>query len=260
LRCSQRSDAHQQTPAKYVFSTKSVDSGRSASKILYQKRWMFIERTRLLSELRRRACLPVGQRNRVPQEAVGRPGQIGDLCARRPRRIDYVRLHPFRCSSRVLDLEAMMLRASPASVWSAIAGQGRPNHRPSPKVDCCSLASWSRASAISFLRHARRISCLQRRASETSARPPCFPDSLPAPPCVGAFAEALTPRLMPEVIGAIIRPTRLLLEQIRALANDLVQTRLRLCQRAMRISVWGQLAAAADVHLGVQTLEFLVGD
>jgi hypothetical protein len=26
------------------FSTVSVDSGRSASKILYQKRWMFIER------------------------------------------------------------------------------------------------------------------------------------------------------------------------------------------------------------------------
>ena len=49
-------------------------------------------------------------------------------------------------------------------------------------------------------------------------------------------------------------------EQIGALANDLVQARLGLGQHTMRISVWGQLAAAADMHLGVQTLEFLVGD
>src|SRR5580693_7479817 len=28
----------------------------------------------------------------------------------------------------------------------------------------------------------------------------------------------------------------------------------------MRISEWGQLAAAADMHLGIETLEFVVGD
>ncbi len=67
-------------------------------------------------------------------------------------------------------------------------------------------------------------------------------------------------RLMPEVIGATIWPTRLLPEQIGALANDLVQTRLGLRQHAMRIPVWGQLATAADMHLGVQTLKFLVWD
>ena len=67
-------------------------------------------------------------------------------------------------------------------------------------------------------------------------------------------------RLMPEVVGASIRPTRLLPEQIGTLANDLVQTRFGLRQHAMRISVRGQLAAAANMHLGVQTLEFLVRD
>ena len=41
---------------------------------------------------------------------------------------------------------------------------------------------------------------------------------------------------------------------------DLVWARFDLRQHAMRISVGDQLAAAADVHLGVQTLEFLVGD
>jgi hypothetical protein len=61
-----------------------------------------------------------------------------------------------------------------------------------------------------------------------------FRTAFPIPQCVGPFAEALTLRLMPEVIAAIIRPTRLLPEQIRALANDLVQTRLRLRQHAMR--------------------------
>ena len=34
----------------------------------------------------------------------------------------------------------------------------------------------------------------------------------------------------------------------------------RVRQHAMRISVWGQLATAPDVHLGVQMLEFLVRD
>src|SRR5271168_409797 len=80
----------------------------------------------------------------------------------------------------------------------------------------------------------------------------------PLPQRVGAFAEALMLRLMPEVVGAAIQPTRLLPEQIGALANDLVQTCLGLRQHAMRISVWGQLATAADMHLGVQTLELLV--
>jgi hypothetical protein len=42
---------------------------------------------------------------------------------------------------------------------------------------------------------------------------------------------------MPEVVGAVIRPTRLLPEQIGALANDLVQARLGLGQHTMGISV-----------------------
>jgi hypothetical protein len=66
-------------------------------------------------------------------------------------------------------------------------------------------------------------------------------------------------RLMPELVGAAIRTTRLLPEQIGALANDLIQTGLGLRHHAVRISEWGQLAAAADMHLGVQTVEFLVG-
>src|SRR5580704_2690134 len=65
---------------------------------------------------------------------------------------------------------------------------------------------------------------------------------------------------MPEVIRAIIRTTRLLPEQIGTFANDLVQTRLSFRQHAMRISEWGQLASAADVHLGIKTLEFIVRD
>jgi hypothetical protein len=49
-----------------------------------------------------------------------------------------------------------------------------------------------------------------------------FRTTFPLLQCVGAFAEALMLRLMPEVVGAAIRPTRLLPEQIGALANDLV--------------------------------------
>jgi hypothetical protein len=67
--------------------------------------------------------------------------------------------------------------------------------------------------------------------------------TFPLPQCVGAFAEALMLRLMPEVGGAAIRPTRLFPEQIGALANDLVQACLGLGQHTMRISVCGQLAA-----------------
>ena len=67
-------------------------------------------------------------------------------------------------------------------------------------------------------------------------------------------------RLVSEVVGAAIRPTRPLPKQIGALADDLVWARFGLRQHAMRISVGDQLAAAADVHLGVQTFEFLVGD
>ena len=49
-----------------------------------------------------------------------------------------------------------------------------------------------------------------------------FWTALPLPQRLGAFTEALMLRLMPEVIGASIRPARLLPEQIGALANDLV--------------------------------------
>jgi hypothetical protein len=46
--------------------------------------------------------------------------------------------------------------------------------------------------------------------------------ALPLPQRVGAFAEALMLRLMPEVVGAVIRTTRLLPKQISALSNGLV--------------------------------------
>jgi hypothetical protein len=49
-----------------------------------------------------------------------------------------------------------------------------------------------------------------------------FRTALPLPQSVGALAEALILRLMPEVVCAAIRPTRPLPEQIGALANDLV--------------------------------------
>jgi hypothetical protein len=39
---------------------------------------------------------------------------------------------------------------------------------------------------------------------------------------VGAFAEAFMLRLMPELVRAAIRPTRLFPKQIGALANNLV--------------------------------------
>ncbi len=77
-----------------------------------------------------------------------------------------------------------------------------------------------------------------------------FRTALPLPQRVSAFAEALMLSLAPEVVGAAIRPFRLLPEQISVLANDLVQSRLGLRQHTMRISVWGQLAAAGDMHLG----------
>jgi hypothetical protein len=56
---------------------------------------------------------------------------------------------------------------------------------------------------------------------------------------------------MPEVVSTSIRPTRLLPEQIGALTNNLVETRLGLRQNTKRISVWGQLTAAADMPFGV---------
>jgi hypothetical protein len=49
-------------------------------------------------------------------------------------------------------------------------------------------------------------------------------DSLPQR--VGAFAEALMWRLVPEVVGTSIRPTRLLREQIGALTNNLARPAL----------------------------------
>jgi hypothetical protein len=104
------------------------------------------------------------------------------------------------------------------------------------------------------------ISSPQRRASETSARPPRLPDCPRAP-----IARRRARRSAGTALDARIRrrsrpadPT--LPEQIGALAHDLVQTCLGLRQYAMRISVWGQLATAADMHLGIQTLEFLVRD
>ena len=47
-------------------------------------------------------------------------------------------------------------------------------------------------------------------------------------------------------------------EQISALADNLVQASFGLRQDAVPISVWGQLPPAADVHLGIQTVGFLV--
>ena len=123
----------------------------------------------------------------------------------------------------------------------SLNANGRPESRPTPRlIDASVLLKCACSKPM--------LVCL------------AFRTALPLPQRVGAFAEALMLRLMPELVGAAIRTTRLLPEQIGALANDLVKTRLRLRQHAMRISVWGQLAAAADMHLGVQTLEFLVGD
>src|ERR1700722_19725815 len=78
-------------------------------------------------------------------------------------------------------------------------------------------------------------------------RPACR-TAFPLPQSVGAFAESLALRLMPEIVGAAIRPPRLLPEQIGVLANDLVQTGFGLGQNAVRIAKGGQLAAPADVH------------
>ena len=56
-------------------------------------------------------------------------------------------------------------------------------------------------------------------------------------------------RLMPEIVSAAIRPTRLFPKQIRALAIDLVQASFGPLGRRADPRM-GQLAAAADVHLG----------
>ena len=66
-----------------------------------------------------------------------------------------------------------------------------------------------------------------------------FGPAITLPHRIGAFAEALMLSLMPEVVGGCVRPTRLFPKQIGALANDLIQTRLRLSQHAMRVSEWG---------------------
>jgi hypothetical protein len=57
-----------------------------------------------------------------------------------------------------------------------------------------------------------------------------FRAAFPLAQRVDPFAEALMLRLMPELVGAAIRTTRLLPEQIGALANDLVKTCLGLRQ------------------------------
>jgi hypothetical protein len=62
-----------------------------------------------------------------------------------------------------------------------------------------------------------------------------FRTALPLPQRLGAFAETLILRLMPEVLGVAFRATRLFPEQIGPLANDLVQALFRLRQHAMRI-------------------------
>ena len=67
--------------------------------------------------------------------------------------------------------------------------------------------------ASALLKGARPIPMLVRLAFRTA---------LPLPQRVGAFAEALILRLMPEIVGAAIQPTRLFPQQIGALANDLV--------------------------------------
>ena len=87
-----------------------------------------------------------------------------------------------------------------------------------------------------------------------------FRTALPLPQRVSAFAEALMLRLVPELVGAALWPPRLLPEEIGVLAIELVQTRLGFRQHTKPISVRGQLTAAADMHLGVQPLEFLVPD
>src|SRR5208337_183212 len=87
-----------------------------------------------------------------------------------------------------------------------------------------------------------------------------FRAALPLPQRVSTIAESLMLRSAPEVVRDALWSPRLLPEEIGALANELVQTRLGFRQHTKRISVWGQLTAAADMHLGVQTLEFLVRD
>ena len=82
--------------------------------------------------------------------------------------------------------------------------------------------------------------------------------AFPLPQSVSALAEALMLGFVPELVRAPIRLTRPFPQQISALANNLVQARFGLRQDAVRISEWGQLAAAADVHLGVQRFEFFV--
>ena len=53
-----------------------------------------------------------------------------------------------------------------------------------------------------------------------------FRTALPLPQRVSTIAKSLMLRLVPEVIGAALRPPGMLPEEIGALANELVQTRL----------------------------------
>jgi hypothetical protein len=77
---------------------------------------------------------------------------------------------------------------------------------------------------VSTRRQSSRATC--QLSSKARVRNQCssaLPSGQPSrSQCVGALAEALMLRLMPEFFCAAIRPTRPLPEQIGALANDLI--------------------------------------
>jgi len=82
--------------------------------------------------------------------------------------------------------------------------------------------------------------------------------AFPLPQRMSTFAPALILRLVPELIGPVIRPTCLLPEQESALANDLIQTLLGFRQHSEWILVRLQRSTAADMHAGAQGLELCV--
>ena len=111
-----------------------------------------------------------------------------------------------------------------------------------------------------YLRLALRVSSPRRRAPSATARPPCLPDSFPAP-----TTRKRVRRNVHASHGARNRQRglpadRLFPEQRGALANNLVQASFGLRKDAVQISVWSQLAPVAGEYLGIQTVEFLIGD
>ena len=110
-------------------------------------------------------------------------------------------------------------------------------------------AAWRAMSSVAPLKIDDAIPVLVR---------PAFWRAFPLPQRMSTFTPALILRLVPELVGSVVRPTCLFPEQESAFANNLIQTLLGLCQDSEWIWVRLEGSTAADMHAGVQGLELFV--